>query len=265
MIPTVPLQMADVYDPTTSPHRPLSPRSKDALFPNSSIIAINPTTGRPVLPHLPTLPSRLRLSDDEAELELESGHQSQHYGQGTHQYDDGQGHDDTQNSYTRSHRHPQQPHDHIASGDTDMSPIAGMGPSTHTAAQLRAEEEAEIEADEERRDRERIERLLREMMARQRARAKSKTGVTDSHTPTSSANRRGGRRRAHEVGVGIDMDASGLEAGDDTESEAEKEELMSLITASLRREVAKADDENWMFGDLGAPGSGMSRDEGMVD
>lgn len=255
--------MTDRYDPTTSPHRPLSPRSKDALFPNSSIIAINPTTGRPVLPHMPTLPSRLRLSDDEADLESESGHQSQHYGQDTHQYDDERGHDDTQNSYSRSHRHPQQAHHHIPPRDTDISPVAGMGPSTHTAAQLRAEEEAEIEADEERRDRERIERLLREMMARQRARAKSKTSVTDSHTPTSSANRRGGRRRAHDVGV--DMEPSELELGDESESEAEKEELMSLITASLRREVAKADDENWMFGDLGAPGSALSRDEGLVD
>ncbi len=83
----------------------------------------------------------------------------------------------------------------------------------------------------ERKDRQRIERLLGEMMARQRA----KTGTRPSH-----------------VGV-ADVDVA--------ESSVEKDELMTLITASLRREVARAEDDAWMYGDSASMGVGPARDD----
>lgn len=154
-----------------------------------------------------------------------------------------------------------------------------------------AEDEASLEADEERRDRERIERLLREMMARQRARAKVNTNKISSSTvgdgPPSSSSaamvssgvKKRGTLRQHHLAASqrrrhIDMedddndgeDVYAAADADSEESEAEREELMSLITASLRREVVRAEDEGWMFGDSGM-GMGMGwhgREEGLI-
>jgi len=150
-----------------------------------------------------------------------------------------------------------------------------------------AEDEAALEADEERRDRERIERLLREMMGRQRARAKvssnkSSTSTIGTDQPSSSsaamvsngAKKRGTIRRQGHLAAGSgrhanDEDGNNVfsaEDPDSEESEAEREELMGLITASLRREVARAEDEGWMYGDSGM-GIGTSwdgREEGLV-
>lgn len=187
----------------------------------------------------------------------------------------------------------------------------------HTAVAMAAaaEAEAEDEADQERRDRERIERLLKDMMARQRARAQSKAPsvVSTANTSRASQQLRGGRRRRRDTGGNnnnshnlhtqrrattpdadidqaggyfdhdhvhdhelnpsyrdrrrdrrrhLDLDGDG-DADSDSEAEAEREELMGLIVGSLRREVARADDEAWMFGQsstMGA-GAGAGRDE----
>lgn len=169
-----------------------------------------------------------------------------------------------------------------------------------TAAMMRgaAEDEVSLEADEERRDRERIERLLREMMARQRARAKMGAHkLTPSHVgdgpPSSSSaanvsngvkkhgtlrgtQQQHGRSRRYrnpslmenedDKHSDDDDEVYAAEDADSEESEAEREELMGLITASLRREVARAEDEGWMYGDSGM-GVGMGwdgREEGLV-
>ena len=267
LAPTPPRHPTETYDPTVSPHRPLSPRSRETLFPNSSVIAINPATGRPILPYLPVLPDRLKLTDDDDADEEgdEDGDEAVHAMEHHTTYTDG---DEAQH-------HP------YSQGQNQG------GPSDHSQIQattlLRASDEASLEADDERRDRERIERLLREMMARQRTRAQGKTtasvvsnsdgysgrGGTPSNVGSRSLKSRrqvAARRRDEDAYASASGDHDGNEASSDSESEmeakAEEEELMGLITASLRREVARAEEEGWMFGDSG--GLGMGREEGLV-
>jgi hypothetical protein len=286
------------------------------------VIALNPVTGRPILPHLPVLPGRLRLTDEDGGAQQgehdDEGEDEDHEGAGASQSPDGefhrshhltyteQDHNDNahagarpQHFFTQSRTHTEHPsyrlqhhqhrhHQHVPS-DPDMDHA-----HQSTAAMMRAaaEDEASLEADEERRDRERIERMLREMMARQRARAKVTTNKTSSSTvgdgpPSSSSaamvssgvKKRGTLRGQHRLAgsrrhrhVDIDHDDNDDEDvyaavdADSEESEAEREELMGLITASLRREVVRAEDEGWMYGDSGM-GMGMGwdgREEGLV-
>ncbi|KIW75447.1 hypothetical protein Z517_10188 [Fonsecaea pedrosoi CBS 271.37] len=223
--------LVDGYDPTISPHRPLSPRSSAALFPNQSIVALNPLTGRPVLPKIPVLPGRLRLSDSD------DGLGDEHAMNGGDEEEDGDEHDDAhQHDFSDDddfHDHVAQSHPRVAAGRRARGHDAYGQPSSHitrgdhehVAAMAT---EAEVEADEERRDRERIERLLREMMARQRARAKGKVSTS---------------------------------AAVDEDEELERDELMGLIMGSLRREVARAEEESWMFGESLGMGGTAGRDE----
>ncbi|KIX94249.1 uncharacterized protein Z520_09959 [Fonsecaea multimorphosa CBS 102226] len=232
------------YDPTTSPHRPLSPRSSAALFPNQSIVALNPLTGRPVLPKIPVLPGRLRLTDSD------DGHGEEH---GEEDWSDDD--DDEEGDEEDANIEPGDAHEHAFSDDGFHS--ASVQPHSRRTGRRGAQQQghdayghhsshiqrvdhghaaamdagAEAEADEERRDRQRIERLLREMMARQRARAKGKAS------------------------------ASASAAVDDDDEAAEKDELMGLIMGSLRREVAKAEEEAWMFGEALGIGGMAGRDE----
>lgn len=299
--PTPPRHMTaatDTYDPTISPNRPLSPRSRENLFPNSSVIAINPVTGRPILPHLPVLPGRLRLTDEDgvaqqAGQDVGHGDDDNEAAGASRSPDDGfhphhhlnyteQDHNDhphsgaqPQHFYTQTRAYPDHPsyhHQHIPS-DPDMN---HPHPSTPAMMRAAAEDEASLEADEERRDRERIERLLREMMGRQRARAKVSSNKSSSSTvgndPPSSSSAsmamasNGVKKRGTLRGQQHDVYAAGEGDGDSEDSEAEREELMGLITASLRREVARAEDEGWMYGDGGMGiGTGWDgREEGLV-
>jgi hypothetical protein len=134
------------------------------------------------------------------------------------------------NPYVHDHGHDQASVFHH-SQRADHSEAAAIA-AAHAQAQAQAE--SLDEADSERRDRERIERLLREMMARQRARAKGKSTASSM-----------GRKAEVENG----------------EAQEEKEELMGLIMGSLRREVARADEEGWMFGETATMGSMVGRDE----
>jgi hypothetical protein len=106
------------------------------------------------------------------------------------------------------------------------------------AARAQAEAVALDELDSERRDRERIERLLRDMMSRQRARAKGKSAASS----TVAA-------------------AAAEDEDEDEEAQEEKEELMGLIMGSLRREVGRAEEEGWMFGESPGMGAMVGRDE----
>ncbi|KIW26692.1 uncharacterized protein PV07_06505 [Cladophialophora immunda] len=224
--------LVDGYDPTISPHRPLSPRSSASLFPNQSIVALNPLTGRPVLPKLPVLPGRLRLTDSDDGLGEEQGgdggdeEDAEELGNAQdHGFSEDDFHNPAVQSDTRrtGRRGAQR---HVAYDDYPSH--ISRADHEHAAVMAAAAAAAEAEADEERRDRERIERLLREMMARQRARAKGKVS-------TSTA---------------VDED-----------EEAEKDELMGLIMGSLRREVARAEEEAWMFGESLGMGAMAGRDE----
>ncbi|EXJ63142.1 hypothetical protein A1O7_03587 [Cladophialophora yegresii CBS 114405] len=281
--------VADGYDPTVSPNRPLSPHSSAALFPNQSIIALNPVTGRPVLPKLPVLPSRLRLTDsddetgedqepqgergageDNEDVQVHHHHHHHHsHAAAEEGFSGDEFHHSTVEASTRraGHRVGRQhqhlyghDNDHDHDHDHDQPPPSSSIPRgrtahahtydhthTHThndaqaaamaAARAQAEAVALDELDSERRDRERIERLLREMMARQRARAK------------------GGKSAASSTVAGAE------DEDEDEEAQEEKEELMGLIMGSLRREVGRAEDEAWMFGGSLGMGAMVGRDE----
>lgn len=137
-----------------------------------------------MLPSIPTLPPRLRLTDSDNPEEASDG-------------EDGH---DGQSLY-----HSQ-------------SPTAQAQYNLHRCQ----DEEAE-----ERLGRERIERMLQEMMLKQRQRGKGNGASI---------------RRKDEDGV----------------EDEETAELMGLIMASLRKKVSQAEEEAWMYGDTsgveGVPG-----------
>ncbi|EXJ75590.1 uncharacterized protein A1O5_00096 [Cladophialophora psammophila CBS 110553] len=200
---------------------------------------------RPVLPKLPLLPGRLRLSDsddgheedhgedaEDEEVEEDEDEEAQTQEQ---ELSDVELHDPAAQAYARrpprrrARRHD--PYDHHTS---HIATAGHAHAAAMAAAAASAEAEAEAEADEERRDRQRIERLLREMMARQRARAKGKIAKVSKVSPSLSP---------------------------EEDEEAEQDELMGLIMGSLRREVARADEEAWMFGEPLGVGGIAGRDE----
>ncbi|KAJ9612389.1 hypothetical protein H2200_003986 [Cladophialophora chaetospira] len=245
--------LADGYDPTISPNRPLSPRSSAALFPNQSIIALNPLTGRPVLPKLPALPARLRLTDsddemndepdedegeeDDEEIEIHDPHAAQ----GEDFSDDDEFHNPTLQAYTRRRGargppHPN-PYSHEHGGHHDPSSPAPRAEHTDAGALPTSQT---ISATSPLHSRARIERLLSEMMTRQRLRANASTKAP---VPSSST-----------VPIPVEDE-------DDEEATEEKEELMGLIMGSLRKEVARAEEEGWMYGDGVGSGGMVGRDE----
>ncbi|KIX10189.1 uncharacterized protein Z518_01270 [Rhinocladiella mackenziei CBS 650.93] len=265
--------LADSYDLTISPNRPLSPRSSAAVFPNASIIAMNPLTGRPVLPQIPVLPGRLRLSDSDDgqdEGEEREGDEFEHPDHNQEGYSEDESHGPVTRAYRRrrdrNRRHRHDPYAHSPTTEAEHAHARA-----HVAAMAAAA--AEAEADQERRDRERIERTLGEMMARQRARGRSKstvsTGLPDPrrHRHSHTTDHREGAQRLRrlptpdgtELEMGVhhhtyvedeeDEDDYITNGDRDNDSEAERDELMGLINSSLRRHVARADEENWMFGE----------------
>ncbi|EXJ80534.1 hypothetical protein A1O1_08680 [Capronia coronata CBS 617.96] len=313
--------LTEGYDPTISPNRPLSPRSSATLFPNSSIIALNPVTGRPVLHRIPKLPGRLRLSDsDDGQDAGEDEDEDLDLDDADHYIDEDEA---VAQAYRRGRRADPVAWRHNTYGHASSVAAAAAGNDRdHVQAAAAVTAEADAEADEERRDRERIERLLREMMARQRARAQSKstsvpTGPGGDATSSrgsqlnlnsnSHSHLRGGRRRRRDMGTNHDNNRLQMQRGQDTgmdhavesidyfdvdhdhdhdhddndsssnnnanigpsygerrrdsEAEAEREELMGLIVGSLRREIARADEEAWMFGEQSTMGAGAGRVE----
>jgi hypothetical protein len=231
--------ISDVYDPTISPNRPISPRSHAALFPNQSVIAVNPVTGRPLLPKIPVLPRRLRLTDsDDEDNADEEGADEEEQEVEPHDLGDAEAGFTTEEdepepgtSYARARQRPQ------------MSPPAYARPPPPPAvdhdlqAALSSTAETDDEASSDRRERERIARMLAEMMDRQRKRAAA----------TSKGKASTSRRDQEDL---------------DGELAEEKEELMGLIMGSLRREVARLDEEAWMFGEsCGNGGELVGRDE----
>ncbi|KAK7890388.1 hypothetical protein LTR67_008274 [Exophiala xenobiotica] len=235
------------YDPSISPNRPLSPRSSAALFPNASIIAVNPLTGRPVLPHIPILPGRLRLTDSDGEGQI-----ADLTGGGAERRDEGYG--------AQRNTYPPSPS------------VAGAADYAHLAA---------AEADQEREERESFDRDLRDKLARHRVRLQRKASASASvrmpDTQHMHTHTRVGQRGAHRTQLKLRQDSSPdveIDPGaykddkddhshshnrsppmytgrdrDEDELNAEKDELLSLLMTKLREEVARAEDEAWMFGD----------------
>ncbi|OAP56670.1 hypothetical protein AYL99_08782 [Fonsecaea erecta] len=177
---------------------------------------------------MPVLPGRLRLSDSDDGLGEEHGEDWRDDEEDEEEDDTDELDDARQRGFSDGDFHRAAVPSH-ARRTGRRGARGGHDAYDPPAADHEHAAAAEAEADEERRDRERIERLLRDMMARQRARAKGK--------------------------------ASASAAAMDEDDEAEKDELMGLIMGSLRREVAKAEDEAWMFGESLGLGGRAGRDE----
>jgi len=216
--------MNDIYDPTVSPHHPLSPTTSAALFPSSSIIALHPITGRPILPNLPSLPGRLKLDADEGD---DTGDEENDEEDGDHS----DGDEEETRGPRNTHRGPGGVEYSDMVDNDDRSVSSPYAKEHYPTPSVAAEYIADAGEDSER-----IDRMLSEMMKRQRQRAKGKDA-------RRYKGRSGGRRGSEDV------------------AESEKEELMGLIMATLRKEVAMADEEAWIYGDFGVGQGGLGREE----
>lgn len=272
--PPVHASLHDSYDPTISPNRPLSPRSSAAIFPNSSIVALNPLTGRPALPHIPVLPGRLRLTDSDDDDDEEAP-----------QIED----------LTSHHRQGQN------ISQSDPYGAAAAAAATHPQNGGGAVDYVS-HMDEEHEERAAFERDLRDRLASHRARlqrqqqqqatAHGAAVVSVSNNQHSQSSRLG--RRTHRVklvsqrddGPDFEMGSGGYRGQqqhqhqgehaappsyttrdydrdeEEKDQAAEKGALLSMLITKLREEVARAEDEAWMFGDTGAFRTGSSDDTG---
>ncbi|KAL6249003.1 hypothetical protein RBB50_004066 [Rhinocladiella similis] len=248
--PHAPFQ--DTYDPTISPNRPVSPRSSASIFPNSSIVALNPLTGRPALPHIPVLPGHLRLtdSDDDDDDDEKAA-----------QIEDPSSH--------RQHHH--------------QSQNLGQSEGAYAAAHSQHDGADYAHIDEDYEERAAFERDLRDRLARHRARLQRRAAhgavsvaANNQHVhthPSRLSSRRAHRTTKlvsqHDGSPDIEVSSGGYHEQDehaapqpyaardrdrDEEEEdqaVEKGALLSLLMTKLREEVARAEDEAWVFGDTG--------------
>lgn len=254
---TINVGIQDTYDPQISPNRPLSPGTTTQYFGASGIVAVSPSTGRAILPSLPKLPPRLRLSEGEEEDEdLESDHENPHLS---------------------NHRSPYPSTRTTTEYEGSSSLLYGLrhdysNPIYHDFLDPSSSDS---------RDLERIERLLGEMQAQQRAKARAAPTQQDSSEnpaqhvlpPNSSVttrpNRGKGREGAKQTGgLNVLPTSKGetmppLGGVGATLDPIEKDEILGLIMTSLRKKVQLADEEGWMFGsEVGdGPGGYFGRNE----
>jgi len=244
--------MNNAYDPRISPNRSLSP----AKSYNSSalIVALDPTTGRPQLPVMPTLPPRLRLSEDEDEEEKEPDDVS-----------DNQDHVDEHATWSRPRAHEMAlTNQH----DLDLHSSSLIAPSSQPSKLH------ELIDPFTGSDYEKIESILSEMQSLQKARARTAIVETTTTTSTStmdntpnmdgiSARTRGKSRATTTRSGPIDQNKNKVSSTSQTRvggvgailKPADKEELLSLIMTSLARNIQEADEQAWMFG-AGGSGAG---------
>ncbi|ETN40501.1 uncharacterized protein HMPREF1541_04778 [Cyphellophora europaea CBS 101466] len=225
--PTHPLPPSfnETYDPVVSPHRSLSPRTVATLFPSSSVVALNPSTGRPILPNLPTLPARLRLSDSDDDDEEEED-------------DDDEEHDDT--------RGDAQYHDPVSGAEAYMQqrgpygqrPPGSKQQQQHTSANpLYPDDSPSASASGSAQH----DALVTDLMSRYRARRQQQG------RSSTVANMRPLQAHSAERVV---------EENEEAEEEEERAELMAHLMGRLRREVVRVEEEGWMFGDVDVGGAG---------
>lgn len=268
----------DIYDTSQ-----ISSTAQAALARDNSIVAVNPATGRPILPHIPVLPARLHLGEENMEDEDEDEDEDMEGGPDSFAHP----------GYVRSpaihnHLNLQTDFDLDLDHEMDSSELERLG--AYSQAELGLNNFLDLNSEDSRRERERIEHLLAEMQARQRARARtvidppvsslsmaadlsfpsapratSRSTLKSSHQPTTTRtrSRRGesptkvDHSRAQALltapgGIGPSIDP------------AEKDELMGLIMTSLRRKLHTAEEEGWMYGGadgLGGIGVGVGGDD----
>ncbi|KAK6370720.1 hypothetical protein LTR64_005964 [Lithohypha guttulata] len=247
--------LSNVYAPRLPPTRSLSP-TKSQLYSNTnaSIITLDPTTGRPQLPAIPKLPSRLPEGDEEEEGEDE---------------EDTDDEDDPDEHAVGWRRMKSLERANASQHDLDLhssSLIGGL-----SSRQTRLHELIDTSADgNDYRDYEKIESILSEMQSQQRAKARTAV-LPDSSSSLSletppengvSARTRGKARittkgqaeqRHNKAGSLPRMGGVGA-----TLNSADKDELLGLIMTSLSKRVQEADEEAWMFGDERTAANGVS-------
>ena len=199
-----------IFEPSRSPTRSHSPPKQSQ---QSQIIMVD-SSGRPVLPHIPKLPTQLLDNSEDEEDEQDA----------------------SMDEEFRSREQSQ----------SSMLP-------PQNAARLHDLIDTNTNSDFDK-----IESILSEMQALQKARAR--TTVPELETPTLgdgvSARTRGkARSRIQEKS---DTQRTGIGGVGATLKEEDKDELLGLITTSLRRRVQDADEDAWMFGDELLTANGVS-------
>lgn len=193
-----------------------------------------------MLPTLPTLPARLRLSDsdDEEDEDVEDERDEDHdAADARHPQAD-------YLAYT-SHHHLAQPSTHHSHGPT--LPTAQHHPHPYSDELPAAPTH--------------FDAVLTDLMSRYRARKQARTSDTPaqaSNTPQPSRHHQQQRRQ----GGGRQPDPH-----EDEEAEEERAELMAHLMGKLRKEVLRAEEEGWMFGEPGpatVEGSGLMSGGGFV-
>jgi hypothetical protein len=261
----LPPSLSGTYDPSQSPHRPLSPRTSASIFPSNSIVAINPATGRPLIPQLPTLPAHLTLEDDEEEDdELEEEELS---------HGDEHGHASPQHLQYTTHLPPSRPppdpfttdypaHDPHLDYDATYSQPRRQHHDSHT---LHHQTHPYPEEDSVRPYAAEAAHI-NDLMSRYRARHQSQP-QSQTHQRTQSQQHHqkvqqhaslGQHQRVHSHATARQpfsptsqtaAAAAGEEEEDDPVAAEEKAELMAHLMAKLRRVVESAEADAWMFGE----------------
>lgn len=246
------------YQSRSSPTRSLSPtKTQTYTISNSSIVALDPATGRPQLPIIPQLPSRMpEGSEEEDEADGEAN------------IDDDDGPEDEHTLAWRRMKAFEKAN--TSQHELDLHSSSLIGPISSQQSRLHDLIDASAGGGDYR-DFEKIESILSEMQSQQKARARAAI-IPDSwsslslDTPSESgiSARTRGKARA--------ITRSQVEQNRSSKSEnhmrvggvgatlppADKDELLGLIMTSLSRRVLEADEEAWMFGDERTTANGVS-------
>lgn len=245
-----------VYSPRGSPSRSTSP-TKMQWYSNTStsIVDINPATGRPNVPVMPRLPTKLPgESDDEDEDEDDEDEQ-----------DEG----DDPNSEHAWCRMQAQDRVRASQHDADLHPSSLLG--GHSSHQQKLHQLIDTSGGgADYRDYEKIESILSEMQSQQRAKARaanlpesSSSSSFETPNDTAIAGRTRGKARTTtkqpELRQDLNVEACSRVGGvGATLDSADKNELLGLIMTSLSKRVQEADENAWMFGDERSGAHGMS-------
>lgn len=220
-------------DPRASSHS-LSPK-KIQQHTSASIIALDPTTGRPQLPIMPILPQRLRLSEDDEDEEEE---------------DDISDKDDAVDEPATWNRSRGYKPGTSTQHDLELHSSSLVGLPSQASKLHELIDASSIG------DYEKIESILSEMQSLQKARARTAiietTGMEGSADGISARTRgksRATTRSAAEYGkTKSHIDQTRIGGVGAILKQSDKEELLSLIMTSLARKVQEADEDAWMFG-----------------
>lgn len=247
-------QMYAGYPPRLSPSRSTSP-VKTQLYSSggAGIVDINPATGKPNVPIMPRLPSKLPgESDEEDEDEDEEVEEEENDQDDEHAW----------------HRRQARDRAHLGQHDIELHSSSLLG--GHASREQKLHKLIDTSGPgTDYRDYEKIESILSEMQSQQRA--KAKTAIlpesSSSHsfeTPGDSgvSARTRGKARAttkqadprQNISTEGSVRVGGVGASLDP---ADKNELLSLIMSSLSKRVQEADEDAWMFGDERTGANGM--------